>query len=54
MYKFKTIIVEVGPVSLHLMMDRKGTFEFFLNNTDLTFLSVLYKIDIKGFKNQQK
>ena len=23
MYKFKTIIVEVGPVSVHLMMDRK-------------------------------
>ena len=30
------------------------SFEFFLNNTNLTFLAVLYKIDIKGFQNQQK
>ena len=29
-------------------------FEFFLNNTNLTFLAFLYKIDIQGFQNQQK
>ena len=29
-------------------------FEFFLNNTNLTLLAVLYKIDIEGFQNQQK
>ena len=28
-------------------------FEFFLNNTNLTFLTFLYKIDITGFQNQQ-
>ena len=28
--------------------------EFFLKNTDLTFLAFLYKIDIEGFQNQQK
>ena len=30
------------------------TIEFFLNNTNLTFLAFLYKIDIKGVQNQQK
>ena len=30
------------------------TFEFFLNNTNLTFLAFLYKIGIEGFQNQQK
>ena len=25
--------------------------EFFLNNTNLTFLAFLYKIDIEGFQN---
>ena len=29
-------------------------FEFFLNNTNLTFLAFLYKIDIEGFQNEQK
>ena len=29
------------------------SIEFFLNNTNLTFLAVLYKIDIEGFQNQQ-
>ena len=28
--------------------------EFFLNNTNLTFLAFLYKIYITGFQNQQK
>ena len=28
--------------------------EFFLNNTNLTFLAFLYKIDIERFQNQQK
>ena len=28
--------------------------EFFLNNTNLTLLAFLYKIDIKGFQNQQE
>ena len=28
--------------------------EFFLNNTNLTFLAFLYKIDNEGFQNQQK
>ena len=28
--------------------------ELFLNNTNLTFLAFFYKIDIKGFQNQQK
>ena len=32
----------------------KCTIEVFLNNTNLTFLAFLYKIDIKGFQNQQK
>ena len=31
-----------------------SAFEFFLYNTNLTFLAILYKIDIKGFQNQQK
>ena len=31
-----------------------GVLEFFLNNTNLTFLAFLYKIDILGFQNQQK
>ena len=30
------------------------TFEFFLNNTNLTFLAFLYKIDIMGFQSQQE
>ena len=30
------------------------SFEFSLNNTNLTFLAFLYKIDIEGFQNQQK
>ena len=30
------------------------TFEFFLNNTNLTFLAFLYKIDITGLQKQQK
>ena len=29
------------------------TVEFFLINTNMTFLAVLYKIDIEGFKNQK-
>ena len=33
---------------------RKHSVEFFLNNTNPTFLAVLYKIDIEGFQNQQK
>ena len=33
-----------------LLTDR--IIEFFLNNTNLTFLAVLYKIDIKGLQNQ--
>ena len=28
--------------------------EFFLNNSNLTFLELLYKIGIEGFQNQQK
>ena len=30
------------------------TLEFFLNNTNLSFLAFLYQIDNKGFQNQQK
>ena len=32
----------------------ENLLEFFLNNTNLTFLAFLYKIDITGFQNQQK
>ena len=32
----------------------KAIVEFFLSNTDLTFLAFLYKIDIEGFQNEQK
>ena len=32
----------------------KSRIEFFLNNTNLTFLTFLYKIYITGFQNQQK
>ena len=39
-----------GLKHLHLCV----VFEFFLNNTNLTFLAVLYKFDIEGFQNQQK
>ena len=36
------------------MRSERGTIEFFLNKTNLTFLAFLYKIDIKGFQNEQK
>ena len=32
----------------------RNIIEFFLNNTNLTFLAFLYKIYIMGFQNQQK
>ena len=38
-------------VYLHIISQ---TIEFFLNNTNLTFLAFLYKIDIEGIQNQQK
>ena len=37
-----------------VMVASKNLLLSFLNNTNLTFLAVLYKIDIKGFQNQQK
>ena len=33
---------------------RCSPIEFFLNNTNLTFLAFLYKIDIKGVQDEQK
>ena len=44
------------PLQLKDLTDtvRRKAIEFFLNNTNLTFLAVLYKIDMKGFQNQQK
>ena len=35
-------------------MQKCKRFEFFLNNTNLTFLAFLYKIDIKEIQIQQK
>ena len=32
---------------------KEGTVQFFLNNTNLTFLAFLHKIYINGFQNQQ-
>ena len=37
-----------------LLLSKIFSVKFFLNNTDLTNLAFLYKIDIKGFQNQQK
>ena len=39
---------------MYVAMEGKYLIEFFLNNTNLTFLAFLYKIDITGFQNQQK
>ena len=48
----------LGGLSVNLnhlkTQNRLKTIEFFLNNTNLIFLAVLYKIDIEGFQNQQK
>ena len=40
--------------SIFLWLKIREQFEFFLNNTNLTFLAFSYKIDITGFQNQQK
>ena len=36
-----------------LAVGRFDSIEFFLNNTNLTFLAFVYKFDINGFQNQQ-
>ena len=41
-------------MNLNIQFFNKDIIEFFLNNTNLTFLAFLYKIDIMGFQNQQK
>ena len=38
----------------HVDQTGKESTEFFLKNTNRTFLAFLYKIDITGFQNQQK
>ena len=42
------------PVNRAQLTPASVLVEFFLNNTNLTFLAVLYKNDIEGFQNQQK
>ena len=46
-----TMLIADKPV---LIVVDYHPFEFFLNNTNLTLLAFLYKIDIEWFQNQQK
>ena len=43
-----------GVVFIPYVSSFVQVIEFFLNNTNMTFLAFLYKIDIKVFQNQQK
>ena len=40
-------------INHNVPLTQSTTSEFFLNNTNLTFLAFLFKIDIKLFQNQQ-
>ena len=49
-----TNVLQIESFSEVVVTICEETLEFSLNNTNLTFLAFLYKIDIKGFQNQQK
>ena len=45
---------QISNLSVRIQIGITGRNEFFLINTNRTFLAFLYKIDIKGIQNQQK
>ena len=50
----KQIIIPIQIIIPFLCLETSLPIEFFLNNTNQTFLAVLYKSNIEGYQNQQK